>query len=120
MLSRDKFIAEIDALIADLPEALSESSKKFWEEFKATPLPTDLTENGLKILRHMEKYIVESNNSYTASSIGVGLGTTGKSVSGSMKKLINNGFVIKTNLHPVTYAITKRGVDRVFEEDAND
>lgn len=70
---------------------------------------TTFTENGIKILKCMkenqEKYI----NIFKAKDIGEMLFIAPRSVSGSMKKLIADGYVEKIGSAPVTYGLTELG-----------
>lgn len=83
---------------------------EFWEDYKKclTP-PKDMTENGLKVLTWMQGHIEEMSNVFTAKEIGEGLFTSGRSISGSMKKLVNDGYVEKIGKNPVQYSLTETG-----------
>jgi thiamine monophosphate kinase len=83
---------------------------EFWEDYKKclTP-PKDMTENGLKVLTWMREHIEEMSNVFTAKEIGEGLFTSGRSISGSMKKLVNDGYVEKIGKNPVQYSLTETG-----------
>lgn len=73
------------------------------------------TENGLKILKCMqdnqEKYI----NIFKAKDIGEILFMSPRSVSGSMKKLIADGYVEKVGIAPVAYGLTDMGNSCEFD-----
>lgn len=65
---------------------------------------TEVTEAGNKILNFM---IENEGKKFTAKVIGEGLFLSSRSVSGAMRKLINDGFIFKENDHPITYALTE-------------
>lgn len=83
---------------------------EFWEDYKKCLVPPkDMTENGLKVLTWMQEHIEEMSNVFTAKEIGEGLFTSGRSISGSMKKLVNDGYVEKIGKNPVQYSLTEAG-----------
>ena len=55
----------------------------------------DITENGAKVLRWMRDNEIQFSNIFKAKEIAEGLFTTSRSVSGSMRKLVNDNFIYK-------------------------
>ena len=114
MKRKRNFINEIETLLAESSHGLTEESLQYWEEFKvATPLTPDITENGMKIITFMYENMESYINVFQARNIGEGLGVSGRSISGSMKKLVSDGFVKKISEKPVAYAITEMGIQRI-------
>ena len=117
MTKKEKFINCIQTEIFDNPNIYSENWEadwddicSFWEDYKkCTTPPKDMTENGLKVLTWMQEHIEEMSNVFTAKEIGEGLFTSGRSISGSMKKLVNDGYVEKIGKNPVQYSLTESG-----------
>jgi len=117
MTKKEKFINCIQSEIFDNPNIYSENWEadwddicSFWEDYKkCTTPPKDMTENGLKVLTWMQEHIEEMSNVFTAKEIGEGLFTSGRSISGSMKKLVNDGYVEKIGKNPVQYSLTESG-----------
>lgn len=117
MTKKEKFINCIQSEIFDNPDIYSENWEtdwddicSFWEDYKkCTTPPKDMTENGLKVLTWMQEHIEEMSNIFTAKEIGEGLFTSGRSISGSMKKLVNDGYVEKIGKNPVQYSLTEAG-----------
>ena len=117
MTKKEKFINCIQSEIFDNPNIYSENWEanwddicSFWEDYKkCTTPPKDMTENGLKVLTWMQEHIEEMSNVFTAKEIGEGLFTSGRSISGSMKKLVNDGYVEKIGKSPVQYSLTETG-----------
>ena len=68
-----------------------------------------ITENGIKILQFMQENWENRNNIFKAAEIGEGLFMSGRSVSGSMRKLVADGYVVKEGKDPVCYSITEAG-----------
>lgn len=122
MTKKEAFIKIVEELfdnplvIQDFEE--SEDYKKaleFFEELKSSksagPKP-EITENGAKILKYMQENYQKYNNVFKSKEIGEGLFISSRSVSGSMKKLITEGFVNKIGSDPVAYEISQKGIDK--------
>lgn len=107
MSKKEKFIEDVENLI----EQLSDEGKEYFEDFKANKKIStgEMTEKGKTILKYMQNNI--TNNIFKSKDIGDAIGVSGKSVSGSIKKLITDGYVEKVGTNPVTYAITEVGKD---------
>lgn len=74
-----------------------------------------MTENGSKILKYMQSNEDKYNNLFTSKEIGEGLFMSSRSVSGSMRKIIANGFVEKVGKDPVTYSLTDEGRNKQID-----
>ena len=116
MTNRDCFIKKIDELLNDCPDFFgqTEEAEKALAYFKSMKLEApkktvEITENGAKILKFMQENWEKRNNIFKASEIAEGLFTSGKSVSGSMRKLVADGYTEKLGKDPVVYAITEKG-----------
>lgn len=70
---------------------------------------TSLTENGKKILISMQENVDKYINVFSAKQLGELLFMSPRSISGSMKKLISEGYVEKKSSSPVTYGLTDLG-----------
>jgi DNA-binding MarR family transcriptional regulator len=121
MTKKEAFIEMVEEFISNFisPEGLDRSERttmalEYFEELKSEKPKekVEITENGAKVLDYMQKNYESCNNTFNAKSIGEGLFVSSRSVSGSMKKLITEGFVEKTNLNPVTYGITEKGKNK--------
>ena len=86
----------------DAPEQTFTKLAKL-EEKTAT---NGLTEKGVNILNFMN---TSPDDIYSSQTIGVALGLTSRSVSGSMKKLVNEEYVEKLGQNPVCYKLTENG-----------
>ena len=98
---------------------LYEFSKEDFEEILKNVAPNQkgITENGLKILKVMKNNCEKYNNIFTSKNIGEFLFMSPRSVSGSMKKLITDGYVIKLGLNPVSYGLTDLGKNYKFDNE---
>lgn len=72
---------------------------------------TVITENGAKILNIMNENLDKYSNIFSSKQLGELLFMSPRSVSGSMKKLINDGYVEKKGGSPVCYGLTDLGKD---------
>lgn len=112
MITKECFIQEIEEALRCDPEFLSPPAKEYFESLKVegtTEAAPDFTENGAKILKWMQKNEQLFNNIFKAKDIGEGLFISPKSASGSMRKLLKDGFTIKTGTNPVCYSLTDYG-----------
>lgn len=112
MTNKQKFIEEIENILITPGVRLSEEAESYFESLKASTekTPAVITENGKKILTYMAENSETCENIFPTKDIAEGLSVSGKSVSGSMKKLITEGFVEKIRETPVAYKITEKGI----------
>ena len=114
MSGKEKFIQTVDKLIELNPDVFCKEALEYWENFKTEPTKADITEKGILILKHMAENKELCNNIFTAQLIGAGIQLTGRSVSGSMRKLVSEGYVNKLDAKPIAYQITERGIQKVL------
>lgn len=71
---------------------------EYLENFEKTPEKKKvlITENGLKILEWMRENEESFHNDFTAAAIGKGMFTSGRAISGSLRKMVTEGFLEKT------------------------
>lgn len=112
MSKKDKFIEEINQMLGGEPQNfLSSDAFDFWNSLQVAsgsdkPL---FTENGKLVLQYMKDNEDSYNNFFKAKDIGEGLSISSRTVSGAMRKLINDGYVEKMGADPTVYAITSLG-----------
>ena len=119
MTNKEKFIEEIELLLAsDAGFEFSESAMAYFNTLKTTKEGNSkaITENGIKILQFMQENWESRNNLFKAADIGEGLFMSGRSVSGSMRKLVTDGYATKEGKDPVVYAITEKGKNFTLTE----
>ena len=90
---------------------------EFWEEFKNGKIKNskDMTENGKKLLSWMQENEEKMSNVFTSKEAAEALFTSGRSIAGSMRKLVNDGYVEKTGKDPVQYSLTEAGKNYQFD-----
>ena len=114
MSKKEKFIDEITKMLEDSPEKyLSAEALDYWNGI-IKGCETDkpqFTPNGKLILQYMRDHKDEFNNVFKAKEVGEGLGISSRTASGSMRKLVTDGFIEKIGSEPVVYAITTTGLE---------
>lgn len=114
MNGKADFIVKIEELLIENPNLFNDEALAFFESLKTSKKTNgakEITENGIKILNFMQENHVKYNNVFKAKDIGVGIFTSGKAVSGSMRKLVADGYVSKEGKDPVMYALTDKGME---------
>ena len=123
MTKREAFI-EIVEEIFSRPDIYAENypdtyalADEYWNEFKAGKVKGSkgMTENGAKLLSWMQENVENMSNMFTSKEIAEGLFTSGRSISGSMRKLVSDGYVEKINGNPIRYSLTEAGRNYQFE-----
>ncbi len=89
----------------------------FWKEFKEGKVKESkgMTENGTKLLSWMQENEVSMCNLFTSKEAAEALFTSGRSIAGSMRKLVNDGYVEKIGKDPVRYSLTEMGKTYQFD-----
>ena len=110
MTKKEAFINYVEALMEETKLPINDDAFDYWnalknKQEKEKPL---ITENGRKILQYLVENF-EEKDSYYAKEIAAGLGINPKAVAGSMRKLVENGFVEKLGQDPASYALTEKG-----------
>lgn len=80
-----------------------------------TDTAADLTDKNKAILKWMQDNYSIFNNTMSAKQIGDGLFMSGRSVSGSIRKLITLGLVDKQGKDPVCYSLTETGKQKELD-----
>ena len=123
MTKKETFIEIVQAVIFDSGKTFNFSDKElndaleFFEEFKnnKTKNSKNMTENGKKLLSWMQENVDTMTNLFTSKEAAEALFTSGRSIAGSMRKLVNDGYVEKTGKDPVQYSLTEAGKNYQFD-----
>ena len=93
-------------------------AKEFFEDLKSNKIKNSgaMTENGKKILSWTQENVDTMNNIFTSKEIAEALFTSGRSVAGSMRKLVNDGYFEKVGKDPVQYSLTEKGKTYQFDK----
>lgn len=114
MSKKTDFIEFVSKNISDFKMAgASDDVIEYWEAFcstKETNKPK-FTDNGKVILKFMQ----DNKYSGKARDIAEELFISPKGVSGSMRKLVTDGYVEKLGQDPAVYSLTELGKNTVIE-----
>jgi HflK protein len=90
-------------------------TKAVVEAFKAVEekVKPAFTENGAKILQWMQDNQEQFNNIFKSKEIGEGLFISSRAASGSIRKLVTDGYVSKIGGNPSCYSLTSAGMECV-------
>lgn len=108
MSKKEEFINYIEQLINE--DEMSEGAKTYWKAFKegkTAKEKSQFTENGKTILNYMKT--IDDDNPLKAKDIAEAIGLSARSVSGSMRSLVNGGYVESLDTEPKKYLITEIG-----------
>lgn len=113
MSKKTVFANEIKAAIENRNIILSEEAHSyFMATFCPDPSTVKLSDNAKEILDAMQK---NSNETWTSKDLGEMLDKSGRSISGSMRRLVEIGYVEKVSDNPVSYRLTDNGINVVIE-----
>ena len=124
MTKKEAFIKIIQTEIFDRTDIYAENypdeyelAASFWEDFKDGKVKNSgaITENGKKLLSWMQENVDTMTNLFTSKEAAEALFTSGRSIAGSMRKLVNDGYVEKTGKDPVQYSLTEAGKNYQFD-----
>ena len=105
MSDKEKFIKMVEELISKIDVSEYPDEMRYFESLKEDKSEGWLTDNGQKILSFMQESKEKYNNLFKAKDIAEGIGTSSKAVSGSMRKLVKDGYVNKVGKEPVIYEL---------------
>lgn len=117
MTNREQFIYEIENLLKEDNEILSEDALAYFEELKNGKASLGgVTETGVRIINWLKSNTTKAQSYFSAKLIGEGLFTSSRAVSGAARKLISDGYLVKEGKNPVTYALTEKGLSFLPED----
>lgn len=96
-----------------------EPALEYWNALKAVndPEKPKFTDNGKLILKFMIENEEEFGNLFKAKDIGERISISSRTVSGSIRKLVTDGYVEKIGNNPTIYTLNDKGRAATFEED---
>lgn len=121
---KEAFIKIVNEMVfdADIPdykytdEELNNALEYFTKIItKSNKSNSEITENGKKILAWLQEHSSDTENMFASKEIASDLLISGRSVSGSMRKLVNDGFVEKNGTNPIQYSLTDYGKNYTIE-----
>lgn len=108
---KEEFLNFLNALIEAAPEVadkmMTDNVKSYIDMISGQKSDKPvLTENGIKVLRHLQTMTVPM---FKSKEVAEGMGVTSRGVSGTLRKLVADGFCEKVGQDPVVYALTTKG-----------
>jgi predicted transcriptional regulator len=108
---KQEFLDFINALMnanPDITEKLmTDNIREYLNILNDMKPSAELTDGGKQILRFLQEN--KDIKLWKAKDISEAIGTPSKGVSGSMRKLVNDGFCEKLGQNPVIYSLTEKG-----------
>lgn len=115
MTDKESFLDYISRIIEEFDKditktAYGEQVRRYWKVLlDGEETDKRVTENGQKILIFMQENEEAMNNIFTSKEIAEALFVSGRSISGSMRKLFGDGYINKEGNNPVKYSLTDLG-----------
>ncbi len=108
---KQEFIDFLNALMAAAPEVANEKMTDNVKAYIDTLISSkndkpEITDSGKIILDYMQKSDLPM---FKAKDIADGLFISSRAVSGSLRKLVTDGFCEKVGTDPVVYTLTEKG-----------
>ena len=105
---KNVFIETVENLFNAYPMNVPAEALEFFEDYKRGKSSNhkEITEKGIAIILALR----ENPEWITAKALGEIMDVSGRSVSGSMKKLVEDGYVEKRAGNPSAYKITEKGL----------
>ena len=95
------------------PVEIPDNVKEVYNELRGQNNKPLLTESGIQILEYLQGC---DTNYLKAKDIAEGMDVPSRKISGSMRKLVTDGFVEKTGQNPVIYNLTEKGLNFNIDE----
>lgn len=115
MSLKSDFIDYVESNFSTNP--LPENLEDYWNTFKNSSDKKNkpaFTDNGKLILKFLQDYA--DRETWKAKDIAEELFISSRTVSGSIRKLVSDGYVEKVSQDPVIYRITEKGKEVIFED----
>lgn len=108
MTGKEQFIKWVEIKLEN--ETVNDEILAYFEKLKAEKEKSAFTEKGANILKYMQTTADEVDNLFTAKSIGEGMNCAAKTIAGSMRKLVTDGYVNKEKGDAsLVYNLTEKG-----------
>lgn len=118
----NKYKAFIDFVrsvtVAPMPIEFEEILEEL-QELADQPEKPELTESGMAILEYLQQ---QETKNFKAKDISEGMNISSRKISGAMRKLATDGFVLKHSKNPVIYCLSDKGKNfdlKEFKEKIN-
>ena len=115
---KQEFIDFVNALMEAAPDVVAEKMtdnvKLYFDSLIGnTENKPDLTDNGKVILQHMQENV--DTVTWKSRDIAEGIGISSRGVAGTLRKMVNDGFVEKMGENPAVYTLTEKGKNFIID-----
>ena len=116
---KKEFIDFIKALMEAAPEVVAEKMTDNVKQYLDALTDTvkekpELTDIGKLVLKYMQEHC--ETTTWKSKDIAEGLYISSRTVSGGMRKLVNDEFAEKFGQDPVLYTLTEKGKNYIIED----
>lgn len=94
-------------------ELMTDELQEYIDILMATESKPELTDNGKLILQYLQH---ATSKLHKAKDIADNIGISSRSVAGSLRKLVNDGFCEKVGSNPTVYTLTNKGSNYIIEQ----
>lgn len=110
------FVNELIKASPDIANSLMTDDIKSYLDMLAGDVKdkSELTDNGKIILKYLQEH--SDIKLWKSRDIADQLGIASRSASGSMRKLVNDGYCEKLGENPVIYSLSEKGKNYIIEE----
>ena len=119
MSKKEKFIQLVQNLMENVSIDKDEwaDALDYWNALQVTSDAEKpaITEKGIAILNFAKQNKELYNNLFKAKDIGDGLTLSSRAVSGSLRKLVTDGYFEKIGENPIMYSLTTKGSEAQFD-----
>ena len=112
---KKEFIDFVNALMIAAPDVtMSDGAKAYFEALSSekTAEKPEITDNGKMVLKYLQSVPAAP---YKAKDIAEGLFVSSRTVAGTIRKLVTDGFVEKIGEDPAIYTITEKGKNYIID-----
>ena len=115
---KEEFLRFIDNLIShneDYAKSIMTENVKAYLEILRTggdSTKPEITDNGKVVLKYMQDNNIKMAK---AKDIAEGMGLSSRAISGTLRKLVNDGFAEKIGKDPVIYTLSEKGKNYIID-----
>lgn len=80
---------------------------------ESKPEKPEVTDNGKRILKYLQEN--PDFKTWKARDLADKMGVASRGVSGTLRKLVNDGYCEKISTDPVVYTVTEKGMNYIIE-----
>ena len=107
----NEFLNFVNKLMEANPELteqlMTKNISNYLTMFANETVKPELTENGKAILSYLQENLIDKP--FKSADVAQGMGISARGISGSLRKLVSDGFCNKTGKDPIVYELTEKG-----------